>query len=156
MNHADAAGGARPRHVDLPAPPDVDVDVDQPFDLEGLYALRSTVAAHASHVGATSSELEAMVIIASELATNAIRYGDGTGRIRLWHDDHYLYVRIDDQGAGLADTSTGTILPEPQRIGGRGLWIVRSLSHDLIIGPGPDGRGTHVTALVRRGDATSA
>src|SRR5882757_550746 len=58
-------------------------DVDEPFDLDGLHALRSTLAAHASELGAPDRQIEALVIVASELATNAIRHGSGHGRIRL-------------------------------------------------------------------------
>jgi len=153
MSNADASGGVPPRDAVQLVPHEV--DVDQAFDVDGLYSVRATVAAHASHVGATESDLEALVIIASELATNAIRHGGGSGVIQVWHDDEYIYVQVTDQGSGIADPTMGNVLPDPQRVGGRGMWIVRNLSHTLLVRPGPTGRGTCVTAQVRRRDPTS-
>ncbi len=148
MSNVDGPGSAYPRDIAGAVPSDL--DVDQTFDIDGLYALRSTVAAHASHLEATDTELEALVIITSELATNAIRHGGGVGRIQLWHDSQYLYVRVTDEGPGLVDTAAGMTLPDPERLGGRGMWIVRSLSHDLVVGTGPAERGTSITARIRR------
>lgn len=136
--------------LDAQVQSDLPVDVDLSFDLAGLHALRSTVAAHASQLGATETELDALVIIASELATNAIRHGGGAGRLRLWHDEDHLFVQITDEGPGIGHPSAGEALPSPDRVGGRGLWIVRSLSDELLVGPGPGGRGTRVTVQRRR------
>jgi anti-sigma regulatory factor (Ser/Thr protein kinase) len=125
------------------------LEVDQSFGVEGLQRLRSTVAAHSSHHQA-SGVAEALVIVAGELATNAVRHGGGVGRLRLWQDDEYLYVQITDNGPGIANPAVGLVRPEPQQDGGRGLWIVRRISADVVIGPGPEGRGACVTALIRR------
>ena len=127
--------------------PDV-VDVDQLFDTTGLYALRATLAAHASRLGASDEEIERLVTVAGELATNAIHHGGGTGRMRLWHDDTALYLQVTDQGPGIADQTVGTVPPTPTSTSGRGLWICRNLSQRLIIGSGPRGRGAAVTATI--------
>src|SRR2546429_7152616 len=42
------------------------------------------MAAHAGRLGASQVIIERLLIVAGELATNAVRHGGGTGRVRLW------------------------------------------------------------------------
>lgn len=128
------------------------VDVDQPFDADGLYALRATLAAHASRHGTPEQQIEHLIIVASELAANAIRHGGGAGRLRLWHHDTTLYCQVTDQGPGITDPVVGTTPPDPTNpYGGRGIWITRHLTSELRIEPGPNGRGTiTITAAIPR------
>jgi anti-sigma regulatory factor (Ser/Thr protein kinase) len=121
--------------------------LDQRFDLDGLPALRSAVAAHARHLGASPDCMAHLVIIASELASNAIRHGGGHGRLRLWRADSMLRCEVSDQGTGLSDSdSAGTHLPPPTSPGTRGLWIVRQLSTTLTIDTGA--LGTTIIAVL--------
>jgi anti-sigma regulatory factor (Ser/Thr protein kinase) len=129
-------------------PPAV-VDVDQPFDADGLYALRATLAAHASRLGAANEQIDHLLIVAGELATNAIRHGGGNGRLRLWHQDQILYCQVSDQGPGIADPTIGTTAPDPSTAeGGRGMWICRQLAAEITIDRGPHGRGATVTTAI--------
>jgi anti-sigma regulatory factor (Ser/Thr protein kinase) len=126
------------------------VTVDQPFTAEGLYSLRAAVAAHASSLGAGPVVVEQLLIVASELATNAVRHGGGAGRLRLWRDQAphqtQLHLQISDDGPGFADFAAGTEPPDQMSTGGRGMWICRQLVDDLRIVSGP--AGTTVTAVV--------
>ncbi|HWS38049.1 MAG TPA: ATP-binding protein [Actinoplanes sp.] len=124
-------------------------DLEQTFDSSGLYRLRETLAAHASRIGADEDQIDSLLIVASELATNAVRHGGGTGRLRLWHHDDRLHCQVSDHGPGNLDPTAGSTLPGPQAgDGGRGLWICRRLSTDFDIRSGPDGRGVTVTAVL--------
>jgi anti-sigma regulatory factor (Ser/Thr protein kinase) len=107
------------------------------------------------HVTSTARTMR--LIVASELATNAIRHGGGTGRLRLWHRDGILFCQVSDHGPGIGDpTTAGTAPPDPAQVdGGRGLWICRHLTADLRIEPGPDGHGAIVTAAIPGRDAHS-
>lgn len=126
-----------------------DVEVDQPFDANGLYVLRATLAAHASRLGAAQEHVEHLLIVAVELATNAIRHGGGTGRIRLWQRDSVLYCQVADRGPGIADSTVGSTAPDPARLdGGRGMWICRNLASELTIHTGNGGQGTTITAAI--------
>jgi anti-sigma regulatory factor (Ser/Thr protein kinase) len=130
--------------------PDV-VDVDQAFDVDGLYALRETLAAHAGRLGATDDQVDDLLIVAGELATNAVRHGGGVGRLRLWHRGGVLYCQVSDHGPGITDPAVGTTHPDSTgRDGGRGVWICRNIATELIIDTGPDGRGAIVTAVIPR------
>jgi len=123
--------------------------VDQPVDRDGLYGLRETLAAHASRLGADNDQIDHLLIVASELATNAVRHGGGTGRVRLWHHHDILFCQVSDHGPGITDPTVGSVLPDPTAgKGGRGLWVCRHLSTELTIEAGPDGHGAIVTATI--------
>jgi anti-sigma regulatory factor (Ser/Thr protein kinase) len=125
------------------------VTVDQPFDADGLYALRATLLAHAPRLGLLEVTVDHLLIVASELAANAIRHGGGTGRLRVWRDATTLYCRVSDDGPGITDPDTGITRPAELDAGGHGLWICRQLCAQLTISStDPDGRGATVTAAI--------
>ena len=123
-----------------------EIALEQHFDRDDLYALRAAVAAHAAHLGAPPERVAHVVIVASELASNAVRHGGGGGRLRLWRTDGRVCCEVRDAGPGLADPRAGTVPPSTRTAGGRGLWIVRRLASDVWIESG--GYGTQVTAVL--------
>jgi anti-sigma regulatory factor (Ser/Thr protein kinase) len=130
-------------HTDGPAP----AALDQHFDGDDLYAVRAAVSAHAQYLGAHPDRVRHLVIIASELASNAVRHGGGQGRLRLWTADGALRCEVSDEGPGIADPDgAGRGNPPPLAPNGRGLWVVRQLSDTVTIDS--DARGTTVTACV--------
>lgn len=124
--------------------------MDQLFDADTLYALRSALAAHASDLGLARPQLERLVIVASELAINVARHGGGTGRLRLWRDRSLLHCEISDHGPGISDTAVGATPPDPMARSGRGMWICRQLCDALLIEANPS--GSRVTAVIRLND----
>lgn len=140
-----AAATPAPRRPVRPAASGV--PLDQTFDQGLLYVLRSAVAAHAAALGADEDTTFQVVIIAGELAANAIRHGGGGGRLRLWAEDGHLTCEVSDAGRGMADPgAAGTREPPATAAGGRGIWIVRQLAARVVIDSGP--HGTTVTASV--------
>jgi anti-sigma regulatory factor (Ser/Thr protein kinase) len=124
-------------------------EVDLRFDVNSLHELRSTLAAHASLRSIPDEQVGYLQVVATELATNAIRHGGGTGRLRMWDHDGTLYCQVSDHGPGIADLSVGTTPPDPRSTDGhRGLWICRNLAADLTITANPDGPGATVTAAI--------
>ncbi len=127
------------------------VSLDQLFDAETLFQLRSAVAAHGASLGVTEPVLGDLVLVAHELASNAVRHGQAgsndPGRLRLWRDGDLVVCEVSDHGPGLCDpVGVGRQPAPPGASGGRGLWIVRQVSRDLDIRTGPT--GTTVTAAV--------
>ncbi|WP_433088762.1 ATP-binding protein [Dactylosporangium sp. CA-052675] len=148
--------------MNRPEPPTQDADdrpdaaqpgavvIDQPFDLDSLYQLRAVLAAHAATITADKDQLDSLLIVAGELAANAVRHGGGSGRLRLWNRQEVLYCQVSDDGPGLDDATVGHIRPDPARgPGGLGLWLCRQLTSELHINPGrPTGAGTTVLAVI--------
>jgi serine/threonine-protein kinase RsbT len=123
------------------------VPLDQTFDANGLIALRSAVAAHATELGLTATRRDELILLAHELASNAVVHGGGRGRLRLWAVDGRIYCEVSDSGPGLpAGLLTGGEQPPLGATGGRGLWLARVLADDLDLRSGPD--GSTITAVV--------
>jgi anti-sigma regulatory factor (Ser/Thr protein kinase)/anti-anti-sigma regulatory factor len=127
------------------------IALDQTFDGDSLFQLRSAVAAHGSDLGVVEPVLADLVLVAHELASNAVRHGgvdpNDPGRLRLWRDGADVMCEVSDNGPGLADPDgAGRFPPPPGASGGRGLWIIRQVVRDLAIVTGPN--GTTVTAAV--------
>ena len=144
MANADHTGTTSAPHLAYPQE-QREMLLEQSFDEDSLYGVRSAVAAHVSTV-TDGRIVDIMVLIAHELASNSVRHGGGRGRIRLWVADGALHCEVSDGGAGLADPAlAGHALPAPTLAGGRGLWIARQLS-ELSIATSV--AGTTITATV--------
>ena len=129
------AAGAGPREL-----------LDQQFDRDSLVALRNAVAAHASRLGLPDERVEHVVLVAYELASNAVRHGGGRGRLRLAAVDGTVGCTVTDSGGGFRGApQAGLVRPEPTASGGRGLWLVRCIADTVEISS--DETGT--TAVAR-------
>ncbi len=144
----------RPRGLPPSRGPGVDPSLDLRFDAGRLFALRAAVAAHASSLGADDEELDRVLLVAQELAGNAIRHGGGGGRLRLWWSEGGIVCEVSDSGDGLADPRAVGLGPPPiTSPTGRGLWIVRTLCDEVRIDT--DSNGTTVTVVIRPQSASA-
>ena len=121
--------------------------LEQEFRERDLQALRWTVAAHAARTPLTAAQVNDLVLVVSELASNTILHGGGIGRIRLWSNGEAVLCRVSDQGPGIANGLPGQ-RPEPTATRGRGLWLVANHADAVTIGQGPAG-GSTVTVTLR-------
>jgi anti-sigma regulatory factor (Ser/Thr protein kinase) len=129
--------------------------VDQPFDGDSLYAVRATVAAHASAAGIPASRIRDVVLAVHELAANAVRHGAGQGRMRLWITGDGIRCEVADAGAGASEVADAGARPSgPHGDGadagshdaarwpveqGHGLWLVRKVADQASLDTGPSG-----------------
>ncbi len=74
--------------------------------------------------GGTPSD--AVLLVTSELVTNAVRYGAGEVELRLELDDDCVRLEVLDDGHVAVTASDHP--PEPTALGGRGLLLVREAS----------------------------
>jgi anti-anti-sigma factor len=140
------AGRTQAAGTEVPAGGAASPILDQVFDHDSLYALRATVAAHASQAGLPLGRADDLVIALHELAANAVRHGAGHGRLRVWQLDHGLLCEVSDDGAPQAAAAAhqdpdaasrdATRWPiEP----GHGLWLVRQIADGMTLRSGPLG-----------------
>jgi anti-sigma regulatory factor (Ser/Thr protein kinase) len=118
--------------------------LDQAFDRDSLYALRSAVAAHASAAGLPRQRVYDAVIAAHELAANAVRHGAGHGQLRLWADGRSLYLQVSDDGPAERDDARPDAA-EWQREHAHGLWIIDQIADLVSLDRDPDGTTVTVT-----------
>ena len=127
MNAAD-------RQEAQPPPEAVPDGLVTSFSLDSLYSLRAEVAAHASHLGLAEPQLRHLLVVATELATNVVRHGGGTGKLRLWRSGEAIVCEVSDDGPGIAMPHQVGTKPVPLSYdGGRGLWLVRHFTDSMEI-----------------------
>ena len=118
--------------------------------LRGVYgpddvpATRRTVAQWARSCGLAEERVEVLALVASELATNSVRHGGGTGTVAMWLDKGAAVLQFTDAGT-VVDPLTGRLSPPLDSVGGRGLYLVNQLC-DLVQVRSSD-RGTTVRVL---------
>jgi len=66
----------------------------------------------------------------TELATNSIRYGGGSGTLRCWSRPGALICEVRDAGR-ISRPLAGRVRPREEQEGGYGLWLVNQLC-DLV------------------------
>jgi anti-sigma regulatory factor (Ser/Thr protein kinase) len=118
--------------------------LDQAFDRDSLYALRSAVAAHASGAGLPRQRVYDVVAAAHELAANAVRHGAGHGQLRLWADGRSLYLQVSDDGPAKQDDARPDAA-EWKREHAHGLWIIDQVADLVGLDRDPDGTTVTVT-----------
>ena len=141
----DPDAAKRPFSGDLPEP-------DGPtrslrYGAGDLSDVRSFVASFANEAGLPPQSVSDLVLAVSELATNSVRHATGTGRVRLWSENGSLLCEIADSGL-IDQPLAGRVVPSPDALGGRGMWIVNQLC-DLVQVRSSE-RGTAIRLHMRR------
>lgn len=87
---------------------------------EARHALREWLGGAGSH--------DDLLLVASELASNAVRAGATWFRLRAWREDGRLALEVADDGPGFdAPLPSTEQLPPLDAENGRGLFLVRML-----------------------------
>jgi len=147
----DGRGSEPPPASDGPPIPGVSIAtgaepaVDQSFDGDSLYAVRATIAAHASEAGMPEGRVRNVVLAVHELVANAVRHGAGQGQVRLWVTGDGIRCEVTDAGippAGADSDGDGisscdaALWPVEH---GHGLWLVRRIADQVSLESGPSG-----------------
>ena len=118
-----------------PARPDHDVTL---HDVGGLRGLRTALTAWAAEHGFAAEAAEDVLVAVTEVATNGLRHGEGTVRVRAWHHGDTLIVQCDDAGGRPIPAAAGYHRPRPfAAVGGRGLWLARQLADVVTVSSAP-------------------
>ena len=111
-------------------PPAGDAVLRGRFGAGDIPATRRTVAQWARSCGLTEDRVEVLELAASELASNSIRHGGGSGTVAMWLDGTAAVVEFSDAGV-LTDPLTGRRMPTRDLVDDRGLYLVNQLC-DLV------------------------
>jgi len=106
-------------------------------------ATRHTVAQYARTCGLPEEQVEALQLAASELATNSVRYGGGSGTVAMWVQEDAAVVEFTDAGH-VTDPLTGRRTPSHEQEGGRGLFLVHQLCDLVQLRSSPEGTTVRV------------
>jgi anti-sigma regulatory factor (Ser/Thr protein kinase) len=102
------------------------------------------------HQGVEESEAGDLLVVMSELGTNAVRMASGgersiTMRARIEGDG--VVLEVEDDGPGLTLSPRVDDVPLAEREDGRGLFLAQALSDEIESIPGSDGQGTIVRCI---------
>jgi anti-sigma regulatory factor (Ser/Thr protein kinase) len=117
-----------------------------PLSVGALRAARHALAEQATAAGFSAVRRDDIVLVASELETNALHHGAEPCTLRSWSTPAILVVEVRDAGR-LDDPLVGRRRPEPESSGGRGLWLVHELAD--LVQVRSDEAGTTVRASFR-------
>ncbi|MFD4032700.1 anti-sigma factor RsbA family regulatory protein [Streptomyces sp. NPDC058637] len=107
-----------------------------------LAAIRAKVSQCAADAGVPEQQQAKLAVAVTEIATNSIRHGGGSGTMRTWAQETEFVCEFRDAGY-IPDVMAGRIRPPVDQIGGRGLWLAHQLCDLVQIRSAPD-RGTTV------------
>jgi anti-sigma regulatory factor (Ser/Thr protein kinase) len=120
------------------------------FDAGRLRGLRPRLSRWAAGAGLPAEPCEMFVLAASEVATNSVEHGGGTGTLAAWSTAAELIVEVSDRGR-ISHPLHGLRRPAPQQARGRGLWMARQVCPLMHVWSTPS--GTHVRLAVPCGPA---
>jgi anti-sigma regulatory factor (Ser/Thr protein kinase) len=125
--------------------PDVPADAaSMTVDLYNLAAVRRFVAEHGDRAGLTPERIHHLTLAVTELATNAVKYGGGSGELSVWSEKDQLVCQLTDSGH-LTNLLAGRIpVPANADNGGRGLLLVNQLCDLVRLYTTPTGTTTRI------------
>lgn len=89
-----------------------------------------------SHQAVHTSDRDDLLVVVSELCTNAVRSAGGMNsglRLRSWPEADALILEVEDDGPGFDRIPSGDEVPDVDQGSGRGLFIVQSMVDELDV-----------------------
>lgn len=126
------------------------VELRIPCKAEWVALARLAVAAVASRLSFSIDEIEDIKLAVAEACTNAIQHADGSPFIDIKCEavDGGLRISVRDHGRGTHAEHIRSRDLDDERVGGLGVFLIRSLMDDVQYDVNPD-RGT-LLVMVKR------
>jgi anti-sigma regulatory factor (Ser/Thr protein kinase) len=107
-------------------------------DRTTLSALRGFIEGRAMKAGLDDERVSDLVYAVNEVVTNSICHGEGRARVSVWVEPGAVACEVRDRG-WIRDPLAGRVAPHPDRISGRGLWLVNQLCDLVQLRSSPSG-----------------
>ncbi|WP_410616661.1 anti-sigma factor RsbA family regulatory protein [Amycolatopsis sp. lyj-109] len=114
---------------------------DGAFELAGttdLAAARALTHVRAAACGLGDAQVADVEVVVTELLSNSIEHGSGSGTVRFWGGDGEFVCEVHDHGR-LTDPLAGRHPASPYQPRGRGLLLVNQLADLVRLHTGDDG-----------------
>ena len=118
-----------------------------PFDGDQIRDAWLLARSVAERFGLGAQRVDDMTLAVSEIVTNSVHHGGGSGTLRVWATSDELTCEISDSGC-VEDPLVGRMRPPSQSVSGRGLWVSNRLCDLVQLRSGPS--GTIVRLMMRR------
>jgi anti-sigma regulatory factor (Ser/Thr protein kinase) len=92
--------------------------------------------------------VDQLLLVVSEMVTNAIRHGGGCKAFAAWVDETTVSIRVVDSGPGISDPYA-PLRPPDLGVRGVGLWICAHETSRFHVASSPAG-GTVATSILQR------
>jgi anti-sigma regulatory factor (Ser/Thr protein kinase) len=119
----------------LPAPTG---SIARDFDLGTLGRLRPFTKRHAQQAGLVGQRVDDVILTVTELATNSVEHGPGSGTVRFWAADDHFVCQVSDSGQ-ISNPLIGRIPAALHQVRGRGVLLVNHLADLVRMYTGPTG-----------------
>ncbi|MDQ2866657.1 MAG: ATP-binding protein [Candidatus Eremiobacteraeota bacterium] len=126
------------------------VEIRIPCKAEWVALARLSVAAVASRLHFSIDEIEDVKLAVAEACTNAIQHAHGSPNIEIKCEavPDGLRIAVRDHGRGTRPETIRSRNIEDERVGGLGVFLIRSLMDDVTYDVNPE-NGTHLVMLKR-------
>ena len=138
-------------NLPIPEPEVVElVELRVPCKAEWVALVRLSVAAVASRLNFSIDEIEDIKLAVAEACTNAIQHARDSAFIDIKCEsvDGGLRIGVRDHGRGTRAEQIRTRDLDEERVGGLGVFLIRSLMDDVQYDVHPDD-GTHLVMVKR-------
>ena len=121
------------------------VEIRIPSKAEWVAVARLAVAAVANRLNFSIEDIEDVKLAVAEACTNCIQHADGSDQIEITCETEpdALTVRVRDNGRGNRREPAATRRGEEPRVGGLGVFLIRSLMDTVEYDVHPE-RGTNL------------
>lgn len=121
------------------------VELRIPSKAEWVAVARLAVAAVANRLHFSIEEIEDVKLAVAEACTNCIQHASGSDQIEITCETqaHALTVRVRDYGIGTTTDEIGSRRISEPRVGGLGVFLIRSLMDTVEYDVHPE-RGTNL------------